>query len=187
MDQEQKYYKVLGLNSGASEEDIKKAYRRCARKYHPDLNKNESATGMFILVTEAYQFLMAHKKSMSTAGKKSEDFNAEWEQYRKEQARRMAYSHARTRYSNFTNSDLYKSTRVLDKTQLFIAIAFSLFIIIMAVYEYIVRLRMVDEGFEKPTLAGFLFLLSIGLLFLSSSLIFLYYNHIKRKTNRRHS
>ena len=37
------YYEVMGLARDASEKDIKTAYRRLARKYHPDLNKDDSS------------------------------------------------------------------------------------------------------------------------------------------------
>ena len=41
------HYQVLGLNSQASEDDIKKAYRKLSKKYHPDLNPNNPKEEMF--------------------------------------------------------------------------------------------------------------------------------------------
>ena len=47
------HYQVLGLNSNATEEDIKKAYRKLSKKYHPDLNpENPNAEDMFKKVSE---------------------------------------------------------------------------------------------------------------------------------------
>ena len=51
------YYAILGLERGASEEAIKKAYRRLARKYHPDVSKEADAEEKFKEVAEAYQTL----------------------------------------------------------------------------------------------------------------------------------
>src|SRR5215212_8731271 len=52
------YYKVLGLDKNASTEDIKKAYRKLARKYHPDLNpNNEEAKRTFQQINEANEVL----------------------------------------------------------------------------------------------------------------------------------
>jgi curved DNA-binding protein len=51
------YYSILGLERGASNEQIKKAYRRLARKYHPDVSKEANAEEKFKEVAEAYQTL----------------------------------------------------------------------------------------------------------------------------------
>jgi len=51
------YYQILGLARDASAEDIKKAYRRLARKYHPDVSKESGAEDRFKEVAEAYEVL----------------------------------------------------------------------------------------------------------------------------------
>jgi curved DNA-binding protein len=56
------YYKILGLQRGASEDDVKKAYRKLARKYHPDVSKEPNAKERFQEVSEAYETLRDKEK-----------------------------------------------------------------------------------------------------------------------------
>jgi molecular chaperone DnaJ len=57
------YYQVLGLKSDASDEEIKKAYRKMSKKYHPDLNPNDKeAENKFKKVVEAYEILTGKQK-----------------------------------------------------------------------------------------------------------------------------
>lgn len=57
------YYDILGINQGASEDEIKKAYRKMSKKYHPDLNpNNKEAEENFKKVVEAYEVLTGKQK-----------------------------------------------------------------------------------------------------------------------------
>lgn len=56
------YYAALGVERGASQDDIKKAYRRLAQKYHPDVSKEPEAEARFKEIAEAYQTLKDPEK-----------------------------------------------------------------------------------------------------------------------------
>src|ERR671916_1628612 len=56
------YYKTLGVDKKASQDDIKKAYRKLARQYHPDTNKDTGAEERFKEVSEAYDVLSDPEK-----------------------------------------------------------------------------------------------------------------------------
>ena len=51
------YYEVLGVTKTASEDEVKKAFRGLARKYHPDVNKEKGAEERFKEINEAYEVL----------------------------------------------------------------------------------------------------------------------------------
>ncbi|KIO75619.1 molecular chaperone DnaJ, partial [Pedobacter lusitanus] len=68
------YYKVLGVDKTATQEEIKKAYRKLARKYHPDLNpKDKEANKLFQQINEANEALSDPEKR-----KKYDDYGENW-------------------------------------------------------------------------------------------------------------
>lgn len=71
------YYKILGLDKKASQEQIKKAYRKLAVKYHPDKNRdNKQAEDKFKQINEAYEVLRDPEKR-----KKYDELGANWNRF----------------------------------------------------------------------------------------------------------
>ncbi len=71
----QDYYKTLGVDRKASDADIKSAYRKLARKFHPDVNpNNKEAEAKFKQINEAYQVISDPEKR-----KKYDELGADWE------------------------------------------------------------------------------------------------------------
>jgi curved DNA-binding protein len=82
------YYKILGVERSASQEEIQKAYRKLARKYHPDVNKDPGAEEKFKELGEAYEVLKDPEKRkkydrLGENWKMGEDFTPPpgWEQH----------------------------------------------------------------------------------------------------------
>ena len=73
------YYKILGVDKNASQDDIKKAFRKLARKYHPDLNPNDpSAKDKFQEINEANEVLSDPEKR-----KKYDEYGENWKRRRR--------------------------------------------------------------------------------------------------------
>lgn len=71
------YYQILGVSKTASQKDIKKAYRKLARQYHPDVNPGDKAAEeTFKEINEAHEVLSDAEKR-----KKYDQFGAQWQQY----------------------------------------------------------------------------------------------------------
>ena len=93
------YYKILGVDKNASTEDIKKAYRKLARKHHPDLNPNDKeAHKKFQQLNEANEVLSDPEKR-----KKYDQYGKDWQHAEQfEQARRQQGQYAQEGGQTFT-------------------------------------------------------------------------------------
>src|SRR5690349_24997565 len=87
------YYKILGLDKNAGTEDIKKAYRKLARKHHPDLNPNDKeAHKKFQQINEANEVLSDPEKR-----KKYDQYGKDWqhaEQFEQAKQQQQHYQHS---------------------------------------------------------------------------------------------
>jgi curved DNA-binding protein len=105
------YYKILGIKKNSTDGDIKKAYRKLARKYHPDLNPdNKEAENKFKEVNEANEVL-----SNAENRKKYDKYGKDWEhaeEFEKQQQQRSQRQQTNSGASDFSEqefSDFFES------------------------------------------------------------------------------
>lgn len=100
------YYKILGVQKNATAEDIKKAYRKLARKHHPDLNPNDPNAGkVFQQINEANEVLSDPENR-----KKYDQYGADWKHADQfEEARRQQQAAGGSRGNPFGGGGEYQS------------------------------------------------------------------------------
>lgn len=105
------YYATLGVSKTASQDDIRKAYRKLARQHHPDVNPgNEAANQRFKEINEAYEVLQDADKR-----KKYDQYGKDWEHadqieaMRRQQAGRQQYTYNQGDMDGADFSDFFRS------------------------------------------------------------------------------
>jgi curved DNA-binding protein len=97
------YYKVLGVNKSASQAEIKKAYKKLARKYHPDVNPNDKdAEARFKEINEAYQVIGKEDNR-----KKYDQFGQDWkhaDEFNRAQSQGSPRGAGASGYQQYTSS-----------------------------------------------------------------------------------
>jgi len=167
------YYSVLGLPSGSSIDEIKKAYRQKARTYHPDINPSPDAKDMFISATEAYEFLIVNFDKISNNDEAFRQAMEDWRKYRQDRSRQRARAYSQASYVKFKNTKFYRATRILDGTTVIFSLIISIVVIIYTILGYLYRLKHPLPNQENPTFFTFVMLLLLGMVFFVLSLTYL--------------
>lgn len=132
------YHSILEISTDSTNADIRKAYRRLAKKYHPDINKSENAHERFIEISEAYEILINQKQkkekytNVTSETQSYTDYQAseEFERFRQE-VREKARQRAKMRYDEFKKQDeAYKTSGIYD-AGLLINYAFRLIVLLI--------------------------------------------------------
>ena len=177
------YYKILDLPVNSSVEEIKKAYRKKARLYHPDINPSPDAKDLFINLTEAYEFLISNHEKIKTDDTAYYQAMEDWRKYRQDRSRKRATVYARSSYVKFKNTNFYKSTRIFDGTTIILSFSISILVLFYAVYGYFYRLKNPIPGLDKPSVFTLILLLIPGMIFFAVTFI---YFKAYRETSKKH-
>ena len=159
------YYEILGVAPNATDEEIRKAYRRKAKQIHPDVNKSKDAHVKFLLLQKAFEALIDKKQPINfkaNTGQRTQDpFFAYNEWIRKQKAR--ADYEAYIRYEQFIKKrEQFRNSFLYYPTLWFIYIAtgfcylFGAGIIVLCFY-LIVKLHLMLLFFLSPFICGGIF------------------------------
>jgi len=179
------YFAILGLSSDASEDDIKRAYRKQARAWHPDVNPAPDATARFVEINEAYEFLSDATLRKAYEWKQSNadaDFDERvrreavfrmWMADQQARSRTQAYQHAAMPFDKFEKSPIYRTAMHLNKVYNYVFLGVGICMIFLPVLSYFFQDPNLPEE-DRVTFLGILFPMAVGGLFVYGIYYFLF-------------
>ena len=168
------YYHILGVSEDAGIREIKNAFRRKAKNYHPDINKSPDAHDKFIDINEAYTFLInLHSSDPGTVSGKNQrdEYYRHWVERERQKERARAARRARMRFEEFRRSSIYRTTSMLSHMLDYFMLFIGFFIIIAgALGLYKQGLYIEENGDEIFNSRG---IVAIAVILISGTLFIL--------------
>ncbi len=178
------YYEILGITSSSTLDEIKRAYRKKAREFHPDINPDPEAKDLFIAVTEAYEFLMTYRQKTLSDQEAYDQAMEDWRKYRQDRSRYRARAYARAPYHKFRDTNFYKTTRIFDGTTIILSMIISILVLSMTIFGYIYRIHHPIPGLKDPTVTMLIIFTLFGMsLFVLSFIYLKVYFQTRQKGN----
>jgi hypothetical protein len=170
-----KYYTLLELPPNSEDGEIKAAYRRLAKMYHPDMSGNEATRERFIEVNEAYEILINKQMYIQDAIRR----------YKQKQAggpappsrydvRRRAASHADMQFEKFAKTPIYRTAMAINSVADYIFLFIGVFMIFSPIGAYFADMEKEATRGEDPEFH--IFPSIIGVVFLYGVWYFIFKN-----------
>jgi hypothetical protein len=169
-----KYYAVLGLSPDANEREVKGAYRRMAKLYHPDRSGSADTRHKFIEVNEAYEILMKRDAMVRDAIRRYQQRRAGQTPKTppRSNPRERASTYADMKYSEFVKSPIYRTAMVMDSAFDYIFLFLGFLMILAPVLGYLAE--SMEENPEKKEAEFHILPILLGLAFLYGVWYFLF-------------
>lgn len=141
---------LLNVSENASVSDIKRAYRKLAKAYHPDVNPSKNAQEKFQQITKAYHYALAVKTgkvkitpsapsqdSRPTNPNKKYGTHQNWNSEANQKAREKAREQAKKHFDTYVNSEEYKLQVIFSRFFKYLALIIVLFLVSYIIYTFI--------------------------------------------------
>ena len=161
------YHKILELDHDAGPGEIKQAYRKMAKIYHPDINDSPDAHERFIEITEAYEILMNHDLNIYSIHR-SKAASSEFMRARYERARQEAQESAR-RYAKMKFEKFQQEQEAFKKSgwhDLILTFRYIMRILAFPLIGFFIALPLVSEHVAEQTSGFVIFWLAACILIL---------------------
>lgn len=147
------YYSILGVNENSTLLEIKKAFRIKSKQLHPDVNKNLNANEAFILLLEAYEYIINQKTGKTVINLEKKDTNSNssqhWQDNYTERAKHRAEYYAKNNYKEFEKSEYFKKS-----TSAAIVFGHLAYIVLFAVFIFLPVYLFISQGLFGLIVSG---------------------------------